>query len=296
MKRQLIALATGALAATMLAGCSSSPASPTTSATTPAPAATNSSPAGPASSTDTSAAVTLVAPGTLTVCTNPPFKPMEYADDSGNIVGFDLDVMGLVAAKLGVSVNPINTDFAQITSGAAMAAKKCDIGASSITITDARKQAVTFSAPYFSATQALAAKSSSGITGLADMKGKNLAVQTDTTGADYANQYSSQYGYTVVVFDDGGTALNAILSGKADATLIDLPIVADFVASNPGTAMVTQFQTGEQYGFAMTKDANGAALASVVNQVLQTAVADGSYLKIYQKWIDPKATSISLPS
>jgi len=272
--RPLAALAAITLAGALMAGCSSTPAS----------------------NPSASGGVALVSSGTLSVCTNPPFKPMEYVDDSGNVVGFDMDIMQLVATKLGVTMNVVQTDFSQITSGAAMAAQKCDIGASAITITDARKNAVTFSNPYFAATQALAVKTGSGINGLADLKGKNLAVETDTTGADYANANSAQYGYSVVVFDDGGTALNAILSGRADACLIDNAIAYDFVNSNSSsTQVVTEFQTGETYGFATMKNANGQALADVVNQVLATASSDGTYLTLYKKWINPSATSASLP-
>lgn len=269
--RPLAALAAIALTGSLMAGCSSTPSSNSTGG------------------------VTLVAPGTLTVCTNPPFKPMEFVDDSGTVVGFDLDLMQLVATKLGDKMNVVQTDFSQITSGAVFASQKCDIGASSITITDARKNALTFSNPYFAATQALAVKSDSGINGLADLKGKNLAVETDTTGADYANANAAQYGYSVVVFDDGGTALNAILSGRADACLIDNAIAYDFVNSNSGTQVVTEFQTGETYGFAMMNNDNGKALADTVNQVLATASSDGTYLTLYKKWINPNATTASLP-
>ena len=258
-------------------------------------AATTIALTGCSSKSNTVMGVNLVQAKTLTVCTNPPFKPMEYTDDKGAVVGFDMDVMNLVAAKMGVTAKFVETDFAQITSGAAMAAKKCDLGASSITITDARKDALLFSAPYFSATQALAAKSDSGIKTLADLKGKALAVQSDTTGADYANAHAAENGYTVTFFDDGGAALTAILSGKVAATLIDLPIVADFVRENPGTTMVTQFNTGELYGFALPKDDNGGNLAKIVNEVLATAEKDGTYLKLYQKWIDPTATSVPTP-
>jgi len=270
--RSLAALAVCTLA---LAGCSSN---------------------SPATDASNSAGVSLVTPGTLTVCSNVPFKPMEFKDDTGVVVGFDLDLMNLVATKLGVTMTAVETEFSQITSGAAMAAKKCDIGASAITITDARKDAVNFSRPYFSATQALAVKTDSGITGLGDLNGKKIAVQTDTTGADYANDHATEYGYEVVVFDDAGTALNAILSGQVDACLVDRAVVYGFVADNPTTQVATEFQTGEEYGFAASKDANGTALITVVDQVLATADSDGTYLSLYQKWIDPNATSANLPT
>ena len=248
------------------------------------------------SSGGTAGNIQLVTAGTLTVCTNPPWPPMEYTDDSGNIVGFDIDLMQLVADKLGVKLAMVSSDFAQITSGAQMAAKKCDIGASSITITDDRKQAVNFSLPYFNANQALAVKADSGITGLADLKGKVLAVQDATTGATYANDHAQQYGYTVKTFEDGGVALNAILAGTAAGALIDNAIAYDFAHHNPTTTVAAEFQTGEMYGIIAAKDANGLALLDVVNQVLTTANSDGTYLKLYQKWVDPQATSASMPT
>ncbi|MCL1840294.1 MAG: ABC transporter substrate-binding protein [Propionibacteriaceae bacterium] len=266
-------------AALLLSGCS--------------PDATSSPSTGTAASSG-AANVQLVKPGTLTVCTNPPFKPMEYDDSTGQTVGFDIDLMQLVADKLGAQMSVLETDFSQITSGAVFAARQCDIGASAITITDARKKAVLFSTPYFAATQALVVKTDSGINDLSGMKGKTVAVQTDTTGNDYANSHASTDGYQVKVFDDAGTALNSILAGSADGCLIDRAIAYSFVADNPTTKVVTEFQTGEQYGFDVSLD--NTALINVVNQVLTTANTDGTYLSLYKKWIDPSATSASLPT
>ena len=274
-----------AAAAFTLAGCS------------PDNAASNSSTTTGTGSSGT-AAVTLSTPGTLTVCSNVPFKPMEYNDDNGQTVGFDIDLMQLVATKLNVKMNVVATDFDQITSGAVFAANKCDIGASAITITDARKQAVLFSEPYFSATQVLVAKTDSGINSLSDLSGKTLAVQTATTGNDYADAHATEDGYTVKTWDDASAALSAILSGGADACLVDRAVAYSFVADNSSTVKAaTEIQTGEDYGFAAkANDPNAAALMAVVNGVLNTANTDGTYLKIYQKWIDPDATSASLPT
>ncbi|MCL2316920.1 MAG: ABC transporter substrate-binding protein [Actinomycetia bacterium] len=251
----------------------------------------------PAPSSTTTSGITLVSPGSLTICVDVPYKPMEYADTNGDVVGFDIDFARLVADRLGVKLSVIQSVFAQIWSGANFAAKKCDLGWSSISITDARKQAVLFSIPYFEATQALGVGLNSGINGLADLKGKNLSVQSDTTGADYADANKDKYGYNVVMFDDGGTALNALLSGRADASLVDNAITRAFVYDNKTSVKVaTEFQTGETYGVAAKiDDANAAKLMDLVNEVLTTANQDGTYLKIYQKWIDPAATSAGLP-
>jgi len=272
MKHRLAWIVALAVAGTALAGCTSKP--------------TVKTPDG----------LQLVTAGTLTVCTNPPHKPMEYVDDSGNVVGFDVDLAQLVADELGTKLAMVQSDASQIASGAAMSAGQCDIGASSIAITQQRKQSVTFSVPYFAATQALTVKSDSGINGLADLSGKKLAVVDATTGADYANAQAGQNGYIVVTYTNPDDALNALTAGTSDAVLIDNAAAYAFVNGNPSTAVATEFQTGELYGMVAPQGANGQVLIDNINQALGTANTDGTYLKLYQKWIDPKATSASLPT
>ncbi|MCL2783016.1 MAG: ABC transporter substrate-binding protein [Propionibacteriaceae bacterium] len=274
MKRPLAIIAVAALAsAVTLTGCSSNSTNP--------PASNGS--------------VTLVAPGTLTVCTHLPFEPMESRDASGTVVGFDFDWMNLVAAQLGVTVSVVEIDPAQMSSGAAMTAKKCDIAAEGMTITDARKDAVNFSLPYFGVSQTLAVPADSTITSLNDTNGKKLGVEASATGEEYATANQAEYGYQIVSFDDAATLLNSLLSGRTDAVLFDAGYVGQFVKDNAGAKIAAQIATGEVYGFAAAKDDNGAALIAIVDQVLQKANSDGTYLQIYQKWIDPTATSASLP-
>lgn len=255
-----------ALTSLTLASCANNSAVPATSA---APGATG-------------AAVSLVAPGKLTVCTHLAYKPFQFKDASGKIVGFDVDLMDVVAKKLGVTQEIVDIEFGQITSGAVFTAKKCDIGAAAITINDTRKKATAFATPYFDATQALLVKTDSGITGFEQLKDKVLAAQTDTTGLDYAQKNAAQYGFTVKVFDDMPSASNAVLAGTAAATINDNGVLFDFAKDNPTTKVATEFKTGEQYGFNMALD--NTALLKATNDALAAAKADGTFNSIYKKW------------
>ncbi len=269
MKR-LVALAAAASAlALTLSGC----ANYSTSAT------------GASSAASTGAAAdapTLVSAGKLLVCTHLAYKPFQFKDDAGKVVGFDVDVVDLVAKKLGVTQEIVDIEFEQITSGAVFAAKKCDAGAAAITITDKRKEATSFSDPYFAATQALLVKSDSSVTDLSSLKGKVLAVQSGTTGQDYAEAHKAEFGYTVKVFDDMPGGANAVLAGTVDANINDNGVLYDFGKDNPKTKVVKEFATGENYGFNMAKD--NTKLLKVFNDVLKSAKADGSYNTIYKKW------------
>lgn len=228
-----------------------------------------------------STGVTLIAPGKLTVCTHLAYAPFQYPEGD-KIVGFDVDVVDLIAADLGVTQEIIDIDFGQIQSGAVFTAKKCDLGAAAITITDERKKSSAFSDPYFDATQALLVKSDSTVADLPDLKGKILAAQTDTTGQIYAEENAAANGYDVKIFDDLPGTANSVLAGTADAAINDNGVLYDFAKNNPTTKVVKEFATGEQYGFNMALD--NTALHEAVNKSLAAAKADGRFNDVYKKW------------
>ncbi|MDO5534139.1 MAG: transporter substrate-binding domain-containing protein [Propionibacteriaceae bacterium] len=238
---------------------------------TPAPAGTAAD-GGPA----------LITEGKLTVCTHLAFKPFQFKDDSGEIVGYDVDLMDLVADELGVEQEIVDISFDQITSGSVFAAKRCDAGAAAITITDERAQSATFSDPYFDSTLALLVPADSGITKAEDLSGKQIAVQTDTTGQSWADENAATYGYTTRIFDDMPTASNSVLGGVTAATINDNGVLYDFAKDNPTLTVVQEFETGEQYGFNVGND--NKALAEKINEVLAAAREDGRFNDIYKKW------------
>ena len=244
---------------------------------------TGGTPAAPAASN--ADGVALVNAGKLTVCTHLSFKPFQFKDASNQVVGFDVDLMDLVAKKLGVTQEIVDIDFASMTSGAVFAAGKCDAAAGAITITDARKQSILFTDPYFKATQALLVKKDSQIKDLPDLAGKKIGVQTDTTGQKYAEAQKAANGYTTIVYDDSPSQLNAGLAGNVEAVINDNAVVYDFAKDNTAMTVVKEFDTKEQYGFLVKKDdANATKLAGVINGVLQASVTDGTYNTIYKKW------------
>lgn len=247
----------------------------------------------PAASASNSTGVQLIKSGKLLNCTHLSFKPFEFKDTSNKVVGFDIDLADLVAKKLGVEQEIVDIDFASITSGAVFAANKCDLSTAGTTMTDARKNAVLFSDPYFNATQALLVKKDAPIKSLADLKGKKLGVQTDTAGAKYAEANKAANGYTTVVYDDSVSEMNAVMAGNVDAVINDNSVVLTFAKDNPAVAVSAEFDTKETYGFAAKKDdANATKLIGVVNDVVKQAKADGTYNTLYKKWFGvdaPKA-------
>lgn len=240
--------------------------------------------AGCASNTETTtteSGAKLIDADALTVCTHLPYEPFQYKE-GGKIVGFDVDLMDLVAKELGVKQSIVNTPFETIETGQAMNTGKCDIAAAGMTITEERQKVIDFSNPYFNATQALLVKQGAGYDSLESLEGKTLGVQVGTTGQEYARNNAPD-GVELKVFEDLALELEAVKTGSVDAAINDNSVLYDYVDKNPGLEVPTEFDTGEQYGFGVAKDKNDELL-TVVNDVLSTAIEDGTYEKLFKQY------------
>ncbi|WBQ07225.1 ABC transporter substrate-binding protein [Kribbella sp. CA-293567] len=236
------------------------------------------------------AGITLVKSGQLTSCTHLSYKPFEFKEGT-KVVGFDVDLIDLLAKDLGVEQEVVSLEWAQITSGAAFKAKKCDVGMGAMTITPERQAAIGISEPYMDASQVLLVKKDAPYKALADLKGKKVGVQADTTGKDYAEKTQKELGYQVITFPDLTSMANNVKSGRVDAGVNDNGALYDYVKDNPDTAVAAEFDTGEKYGFAADKsDPSSVKLIEKLNAALKKAKEDGTYKELYKKWfgVEPK--------
>ena len=118
------------------------------------------------------------------------------------------------------------------------------------------------------------------IKSLADLEGKTIGVQAETTGKTYANENKPK-GATIKTFEDTTGLFGALESGDIDAILQDLPVNAGRVAEDSSVAVVETFKTDEQYGFAVKKD---SAMKAELDAALKTVRGDGTYDELYEKY------------
>ncbi len=230
--------------------------------------------------------VDLVNEGKLTTCTHMPYKPFQF-EQGGEIVGFDVDMIDLVAKELGATQEIVDTPFEGIQSGEDLNSRKCDIAAAAMTITPERAEKIAFSEPYFDANQALLVEKGSGIKSFADLNGKTLGVQSGTTGKLYAEENAAPEGVELKDYEDLALQLSSVKSGQVPAAINDIPVLLDYVKENPELEVAAQFETGEKYGFGMKKGTSDE-LKKVVDDVIAKAKGDGTYDRIYEKWFGAK--------
>ncbi|MEA2001428.1 MAG: transporter substrate-binding domain-containing protein [Actinomycetota bacterium] len=224
--------------------------------------------------------LTLVSSGTLTLCTDSPYPPMEFEVD-GEFTGFDIELMRAIAGELGLDLVVINSGFDPITSGLAMEAGDCDIAAASITINDEREENIDFSDPYFTADQSLLVSLAAGVSDLAGFAGRNLGVQTGTTGEAYANEQAPDA--NVISFENPGDLFTALAAGEIDGVLQDIVPNAEQALNDDTVDLVQTFETDEEYGFA-TKEEGAEDVLKAVNDALKILQDNGTYDKIYEDW------------
>ncbi|MEW2272361.1 basic amino acid ABC transporter substrate-binding protein [Streptomyces griseofuscus] len=236
--------------------------------------------------------VHLAKAGQLTTCTHLPYPPFQSVVD-GKVQGFDVSLIDLVAKDLGVKQQIVDTPFENFKTGAFLNSGQCDLAAAGMTITAERAKNVDFSDPYFEATQAVLVAKNSGITSLDGAKGKKLGAQAQTTGEDFAKKK----GLDPVSFASSDAVLNGLRTGQVQAVVIDYPVVQGWLKDKANAdkfKVVDNLKTGEQYGFTVKK--GNKPLLKAINKALKGAKADGTYKKIYEKWIGPYDSSVASPA
>ena len=217
----------------------------------------------------------------LTVAIEPVFAPFEFRAPSGEIQGFDVDLIRAVGQAAGFGVEFRNITFDGIIPS--LQAGTVDAAVAAMTITEARSKTVSFSRPYFKAGLSIAVKKGTqGIKTLDDLKGKTIAVQIGTTGAKTAQGIPDA---KIRTFDAAVLALQELKNGKVDAVIQDSPatLYAIKTGNLKGIEVVGQLLTEEFYGIPLPLNSPNLPR---VNRGLATILQNGTYAQIYQKWFN----------
>lgn len=211
------------------------------------------------------------------------FPPMEFIDDQGQIVGFDIDVVKAIAKETGLDIEIRNVAWDGIFG--ALKSGSVDVIASSVTITDERKAQFDFSRPYYRAGQSLLVRSSDSqkYPDLSALQGKTVGVQIGTTGAEHMQKLGN---YELKQYNTAGLAIIDLANGQVEAVLIDKP-VADYHASQKPEFRDKIVVAGEPYtteNFGLVVRKGDTELLNVLNTGLEKLEANGTLQKLEAKW------------
>ena len=228
-------------------------------------------------------------PGKLTIATDEPAYQPWFVDnkpESGE--GFEAAVAYAVAEKLGYAREDVTWTRVKFEAATAPGPKNFDFDINQFSITEERKQAVDFSAPYYLVRQTVIALKSSKIAGktsLADLRGAKLGAQVGTTSYQAITDVVKP---TVEpqVYNGNDDAKKALQNGQLDGLVVDLPTAFYITGAELDDAVIVgqlpQVGTPEAFGLLLDKD---SPLTGCVSGAVGQLSADGVLKQLEQQWL-----------
>ena len=226
---------------------------------------------------------------TILVGSDTTYPPFETVNDSGEIVGFDVDVVNAICEK--VNCEAEFTTYAWDGIVAAIGAgtfEDFDMVASGVSITDERDETADFSEPYLVVNQAIATRVENEDLTAADFTPDGeltLGAQLGTTNADLATELVGDT--NVTTYDDFNSAVQALLNGDLDGVAID-GVTADAFADQYAGDLVVNIRglSNDPLGFVFQE---GDELIDAFNAGLAMIEEDGTLEEITATWFGETA-------
>lgn len=232
----------------------------------------------------------IVGRGRLIVGVSQSTNLLGYRDPvTGDMTGFEVDIAHEIARD--IFGDPDRVDFRYIEDGTredALRDGDVDIVVRTMTVTRARQATVDYSVPYLRTSPRLLVQRDSGITGLGDLADRTVCVTRGSTNAQEV--YAGIPHRQVLATQTWPDCLMAMQRGQADAAYSDAAILSGLQAQDPNTELVSTGDGGDvDYAVAVAPEnlRDTAPLVRQVNSTLERIRGDGTWDRLYSRWLAP---------
>lgn len=228
-------------------------------------------------------ALGLIQPGTLTVGTLSDAPPSICINSEGQFTGFDNEVLRAIADKLGLRINFVGTEFSGLL--AQVAARRFDVGSSSITTTEPRRRTVGFTNGYDFGYFSLVVPTGSPITGFDKLApGQRIGVVQGTVQESYV---IDTLGLEPVKYPDYNTVYASLKTRQIDAWVAPSQQASGTVQpGDPAEIIENTFSLDNFVAWAVATE--NRPLIDALNSGLDAVIADGTWARLYTEWV-PRA-------
>ena len=277
MKKRIVSLLTAVLMAGVLAGCAAVPNPGTAAGTAPSDTEKEAD--------DADEAPPVEDDGVFTVGFDASFPPYGYQDENGDYVGFDLDLAAEVAKRQGweLKLQPIDWDSKDME----LSSGTIDCIWNGFTMSEERLDKYEWTEPYVDNSQVFVVAADSGIASQADLAGKIVTVQTDSSAlealeSDDSKELRDSFADLIVV-PDYNTAFLNLESGAVEAVAMDIGVAKYQIDSRgDGYVILDDELISEQYGVGFLK--GNTELRDAVQKSLDEMAEDGTFMETAEKW------------
>lgn len=289
MKKRLVSMMTVAAMAISLTACGNSPA-PAETTTAPAETAPAATEAQAAETEAAESEAEATESGTFIVGFDQDFPPMGFLGDDGEYTGFDLELAQEVAKRLGLTYQP--QPIAWDAKDMELETGNIDCIWNGFTM-NGREENYTWSDPYMDNTQIFVVAPDSGIATLADLTGKVVEVQVDSSAQaaladmpELADTFKD-----LVVTPDYNTAFMDLEQGAVDAIAMDVTVAGYMIQErNSDFVILEESISSEVYGIGF--QLGNTELRDKVQGALEEMAADGTLKTISEKWFGTDVTTV----
>lgn len=231
---------------------------------------------------------TTIEEGKLIMSTNAQFPPYELVSDGEGFngtgfEGIDVEIASAIADKLGLELQIDDMDFDSAL--VAVQNDAADVVLAGLSYSEERDEVLDFTDSYATGVQVVIVKEGSDVT-MDNLGEKMIGTQRGTTGYIYASDTPENGGYGedhVSAYDNGATAVQALVNGQVDAVIIDEAPAKEFVAANEGLTILPGNWVEEKYCAAVNE--GNTALQNAINTALNELMDDGTVQEILDKYI-----------
>jgi len=217
--------------------------------------------------------------GVIKIGTEGTYAPFTYHDDTGKLVGFDVEIGEAVAERLGVKAEFVEGKWDGLIAG--LDAKRYDVVINQVGITEERKAKYDFSQPYVASKAALIVREDNAdITDFTHLSGKKAAQSLTSNYGKMAQEAGAE----IVATDGFDQSIALVVQGRADATLNDSLSFFDFKKKQPNAPVKIVATQGDASESGILIRKGDAELVDAINKALDEIKSDGTYQKISEKY------------
>ena len=219
----------------------------------------------------------------LKIGSYPANPPWEYKNEAGEFEGFEVDIINEIASRLGMTTEINGLDFRALF--VATASRRVDAVISSLTITNERLEAQSFTQPYFSGALGVGTKTDAGIADLSGLEGKRVGSIATSFPENWLKEREGELGYTSYSsYDSTANMLTDLRNGRIDAAVNDI-VSLRYAFAQPqlkGLQVSVEIPTGDKFAIMMPK---GSERLEAFNDAISAMKEDGTMAALYEKWL-----------
>ncbi len=218
----------------------------------------------------------------LIIGTDATYRPFEYVDEKGEVIGVSIEIGKEIAKALGREVEFRNINFDGLIT--ALRTGSIDLVISSMTATPARRQSIDFSEPYVKTGLSILAAKDSTVQSAADLKapGRKIVVRLGTTGESWARENLKEAKITAL--DADVSCVMEVVNANADAWVYDQLSIMNHHAEHPEKTRALLAPLREEV-WAIGLNQGNDELKAQVNEVLARMRRDGSFAKLAERFM-----------